>query len=88
MSDRKQDNRKLHDKPLTNIYTSVQELSCAFTILRSDVIDLCVVPVEIRHPYSSKVLDTYEMLGNCIEGTFVKKSKSLRHWLLMDLTLK
>ena len=32
-----------------------------------------VVPVQICHPDSSKVLDTYAMLDNCSQGTFVKE---------------
>ena len=29
--------------------------------------------VQIRHPDSNKVLDTYVMLDNCSQGTFVKE---------------
>ena len=34
---------------------------------------MCVVPVDICQPDSSKVLDTYAMLDNCSQGTFVKE---------------
>ena len=34
---------------------------------------MCVVPVQIHHADSSKVLDTYAMLDNCSQGTFVKE---------------
>ena len=34
---------------------------------------MCVVPLQIHHPDSSKVLDTYAMLDNCSQGIFVKK---------------
>ena len=34
---------------------------------------MCVVPVQIRHPDSNKILDTYAMLDNCSQGTFVKE---------------
>ena len=34
-------------------------LSCASRKFRSDVISMCVVPVQIRHPDSNKVHDTY-----------------------------
>ena len=29
--------------------------------------------MQIRHPDSNKVLDTYVMLDNCSQGTFVKE---------------
>ena len=51
----------------------IQSLSCASTKLRSDLISMCVVPVQIRHPDSNKILDTYVMLDNCSQGTFVKE---------------
>ena len=47
--------------------------SCASTKFRSDVINMCVVPVQICHPDSKKVLDTYAMLDNCSQDTFVKE---------------
>ena len=34
---------------------------------------MCVVPVHIRHPDSNKVLDTYAILNNCSQGTFIKE---------------
>ena len=34
---------------------------------------VCVIPVQICYPDSSKVLDTYAMLDNFSRGTFVKK---------------
>ena len=34
---------------------------------------MCVVPVQISHPDSNKVLDTYAMLENCSQCTFVKE---------------
>ena len=34
---------------------------------------MCVVPVHIHDLDSSKVLDTYAMLDNCSQGTFVKQ---------------
>ena len=46
---------------------SIAEL-CFLTKVRSDVIIMCVVPVQIWHPDSNKVLDTYAMLDNCFQG--------------------
>ena len=34
---------------------------------------MCVVPVQISHPDSNKVLDTYAVLENCSQCTFVKE---------------
>ena len=34
---------------------------------------MCVVPVQIRHPDSNEVLNTYAMLNNCSKDTFVKE---------------
>ena len=51
---------------------SIAEL-CFLTKVRSDVISMCVVPVQICHPDSNKVLDTYAMLDNCFQGTFLKE---------------
>ena len=53
--------------------TGVQLVSCASTKFRSDVIRMCVVPVQIHHPDSSKVLYTYAMLANSSQGTFAKE---------------
>ena len=73
ISDRKQGNGKDDNKPITNTCTGVRSLSCASTRFRSDIISMCVVPVQIFHRDSSEVLYTYAMLDNCIQGTFVKK---------------
>ena len=34
---------------------------------------MCVVPVQMHHPDSNKVLDTYAMLDSCSQGLFVKE---------------
>ena len=34
---------------------------------------MCVVPIQIHHPDSNKVLDTYAMLDSCSQGTFIKE---------------
>ena len=59
--------------PLLGETLGVQSLSCASTTFRSNIISMCVVPLQIHHPDSSKVLDTYAMLDNCSQGIFVKK---------------
>ena len=69
----KQDSGNGGNKQITTICTCVKSLSCAFTKFRSDVISMCVVPVHIRHPDSSKVFDTYATLDNCSQGTFLKE---------------
>ena len=43
-------------------WIKITELSCASIKFRSDVINMCVVPVQIRHLDFNKVLDTHEML--------------------------
>ena len=69
----KQDNGNGDNKQITTTCTDVQSLSYASTKFRSDVISMDVVPVQIHHPDSKKVLDTYAMLDKCNQGTFVKK---------------
>ena len=34
---------------------------------------MCVVPIQIHHPDSNKVFDTYAMLDSCSQGTFIKE---------------
>ena len=58
---------------ISTTYKGVQFLSCASTKFRSDVISMCAVPVQIRHPYSNKVLHAYAILGNFSPDTFVKQ---------------
>ena len=50
-----------------------KQMTTTYTGVRSDVISMCVVPVQIRHPNFNKILDTYAMLDNCSQGTFVKE---------------
>ena len=69
----KQDSGNDGNKQITTTCTGVQSLSCASTKFRSDVISMCVVPVQIYHPGSNKVFDTDAMLDNCTQGTFVKQ---------------
>ena len=69
----KRDSGNGDNKQITTSFTGARSLVCASTKLRSDVISICVVPVQIRHPDSNKVLDTYAMLDNCSQGTFVKE---------------
>ena len=68
----KQDSGNDGNKQITTTCMGVQSLSCASTKFRSDIIIMCVVPVQIHHPDSSKVLDTYVILDNCSQGKFVK----------------
>ena len=65
------------NRQITITCTGVQSLSCASTKFGSDAISMCVVPVQIRHPDSNKVLDTYAMLDNCSQGSFLKEE--IRH---------
>ena len=69
----KQDRGNDDNKQITTTCTGVQWPSFASLKFRSDVISMCVVPVQICHPDSNKVLDTYVMLDNCSQGTFVKE---------------
>ena len=68
-----QDSGNGDNKQITTTCAGVQSLSCDSTKFRSDVSSICVVPVQIRHPNSDKVLDTYAVLDNCSKGTFVKE---------------
>ena len=58
---------------ISTTYTGVQLLSCTSTKFRSDVITMCAVPGQIRHPYSNKVLHVYGILDNFSQDTFVKQ---------------
>ena len=69
----KEDSGNSDNKQITTTCTGVQSLSCASITSRLDVISMCVAPVQLRHPDSSKVLDTYAMFDNCSQGTFVKE---------------
>ena len=50
-----------------------KQMTTTYTGVRSDVISMCVVPVQIRHPNFNKVLGTCAMLDNCSQDTFVKE---------------
>ena len=69
----KQDSGNGGSKQIITTCTNVQSLSCASTKCRSDVISMDVVPVQICHLDSNKVLDTYAILDKCSQGTFVKE---------------
>ena len=34
---------------------------------------MCIIPMQIFHPDSNEVLDTYSMLDNCSQSRFVKE---------------
>ena len=70
----KEDSENDGNKQITTTCTCVQYLSCASTKFTSDIISMCVVPVQIRHPDSNKVLHTYARLENYSQSTFVMEA--------------
>ena len=48
-----------------------EELKCALTNSRSDVIGMCINPVQIKSKDTSKTVHTYALLGSCSQGTFI-----------------
>ena len=48
-----------------------EEVKCASTNTRSDVISMCIVPVQIKSKDTSKTVHTYALLDSCSLGTFI-----------------
>ena len=48
-----------------------EEVKCALTNTRSDVISMCIVPVQIKSKDTSKTVHTYALLDSCSLGTFI-----------------
>ena len=48
-----------------------EEVKCASTNTRSDVISMCIVPVQIKSKDTSKTVHTYALLDSCSQGTFI-----------------
>ena len=47
------------------------EVKCASTNTGSDVISMCIVPVQITSTNTSKKVHTYALLDSCSQGTFI-----------------
>ena len=39
---------------------------------KSDAISMCVVPALVRYKFSSCIVETYAMLDNCSQATFIR----------------
>ena len=48
-----------------------EEVKCASTNTRSDVISMCIVPAQIKSKDTSKTVHTYAILDSCSQGTFI-----------------
>ena len=48
-----------------------EEVKCASTNTGSDVISMCIVPVQIASTNTSKKVHTYALLDSCSQGTFI-----------------
>ena len=46
-------------------------VTCASVKMREQVISMSVVPVKVTHEKSEKVINTFALLDNCSQGTFV-----------------
>ena len=51
-------------------------MKCASTTAKSGskVINMCIVPVKIKHEDSKEMVTTYAMLDNCSQGSFTLDS--------------
>ena len=41
----------------------------------SNMISMCIVPVEVKHRDGKDMITTYAMLGNCSQGSFIEGIK-------------
>ena len=57
-----------------NVSENHKDLTCASVHMGSKVISVSVVPVEVLHENSNKVISTHALLDSCSEGTFFMKS--------------
>ena len=48
-----------------------EEIKCPSTNTRSDVISMCIVPVQIKSKDTSKTVHIYALLDSCSQGTFI-----------------
>ena len=48
-----------------------EEVKCASTNTGSDVISMCIVPVQIASTSTSKKVHIYALLDSCSQGTFI-----------------
>ena len=47
------------------------KVGCSLTRTDAGVVSMCIVPVEVSHPSSKKIISTFAMLDSCSQGTFV-----------------
>ena len=57
-----------------------EEVKCASTNTGSDVISMCIVPVQIASTSTSKKVHNYALLDSCSKGTFI--------WTNWNMTLE
>ena len=51
-----------------------KDFRCATVNMSSEVINMCVVLVMVRHKLSNRVVKTYAMLDTCSQETFAKEN--------------
>ena len=51
-----------------------RDCRCAKVNMILEIINMCVVPVMVRHKLSNRVVKTYAMLDTCSQGTFAKEN--------------
>ena len=79
-SPEKEDDDYIPQAPPGNEEKKDSVKTCASTVAHADVIGMCVVLVKVRYKDSNSVYNTFVMLDNCSQGSFVKSSlvKNLR----------
>lgn len=65
------DQQKEVQHVLNNSCIEMERLKCNGSSTGSDIISMCVVAVNVRHPDSNKIVSTYALLDSCSQGTFV-----------------
>ena len=67
---------KKTEEALKNSFAGLDDLTCAATSKEygSNVINMCVVPVKLKHEHGANEVTTYAMLDNCNLGSFIPDS--------------
>ena len=63
--------KKGNNEDTDNNERKAEEVKYALTNTRSDVIRMCIVPVQIRSKDTSKTVHFYALLDSCSQGTFI-----------------
>ena len=49
-------------------------VACISTCLSHEVLSMCILPIDIYYEETKSQVQTYAMLYNCSQGTFIKES--------------